>query len=127
MARTLVIDPVDVMERGTPIVEFQIADHDGAALTLSQISTMELTLYDERAGLSGIINSRHVQNIKNANNVTIAAGGLATWSTQAADHPVLFPQRPGQEREIHLARIRVTWATGEHTFYIQFDVESQRL
>lgn len=65
-----------------------IKDADGNALALADLGTMTLTLYDVSS--DAVINSRSKQDVKNVNDVTIAAlGGSLTWLLQAADNPIV--------------------------------------
>jgi hypothetical protein len=112
-----------VRERSTPRIYFLLVDENGDALTASQLSTLTLSLYDERTGT--VLNSRDAQNVLNTNNVTVydtvqgqapAAGAdderyNVLWQVQPGDNAVLSTKRqPVLERR--RAVFRYTWASG---------------
>jgi hypothetical protein len=80
---------------------------DGVQLTLAEILTLTFTLRDVRTG--GVINSRTNQNVKNANNVTVAVDGAIAWSAQAEDCIIV---NRTIENETHRLLVRCTYAGG---------------
>ena len=99
-----------------------ITDADGNALPLADLGTITLTLYD--VGSDAIINSRDKQNVKNTNDVTIAAtGGLLTWLLQDVDNPIVAGTTTLiQTRQHHRALFEYTYSgdgsPGKHEFNI---------
>ena len=85
-----------------------IKDADGNAIALADLSTITLTLYD--VGSDENINDRYKQNVKNANQVTIAAlGGLLTWLLEAEDNPISSETTTAiQKRQHHRALFEYT-------------------
>lgn len=88
-----------------------LKDEDSAVIPLADLTTLTLTLYDERT--AAIINSRTAQNVLNLNNVTVhATSGLVTWEIQPADNVIIdLTLRHGQS-EPHVAQFDFTWDTG---------------
>jgi hypothetical protein len=84
-----------------------LLDEDGAVVPAASLTTATLTLYDLTTGT--ILNSRSSQNILNANNVTITAGGVLSWVLQPADNAIVN-DRPDQE--IHVAVFDLRWDAG---------------
>jgi hypothetical protein len=85
-------------------------DETGATIDGTAMTTLTLTLYDNRTG--SIINSRSAQNVKNANGVTLAASGALTWTISTSDSVMVG--RAGRER--HTALFIGTWDTGSKKF-----------
>lgn len=87
-----------------------IVDNDGVTpLPAATLATFTLTLYViKQDGTTAIVNTRNVQNILNANNVTVTPGGLVTWAIQVGD-TTLIEAIP---YERHIALFQWTWANG---------------
>lgn len=100
----------DILELSTGSYTGVITGNDGVTpLPLATISTMVLTLYAILTnGTVQIINGRNAQNILNANNVVISAGGVMTWTVQTADTAMqeVLPF------ERHIALFEWTWPQG---------------
>ena len=86
------------IERTTGKFTTTIKDENGTPIPAASIQTLTLTLYHERT--LSIINSRDRQNVLNANNVTVDANGLLTWSIQALDRVI---EDDTQGTEMHRA------------------------
>ena len=85
-----------------------LEDSDGTAIPLANITAITLPLYDVSDG--SIINEREDQNVKNTNNVTIAAtSGLLTWNMQADDNPIVDTTLAVGDREHHKALFEFTY------------------
>lgn len=84
-----------------------LRDQDGVAVGAASLTALTLTLYNEATG--AIINSRNAQNVLNANNVTVSAGGVLTWSMQEEDNPIIDS---GLGIELHTALFAYTWDSG---------------
>ena len=99
-----------------------IKDELGNALAGTSLTTMTLTLYHLKDG--AIINSRNAQDIlgagSGANDVTIDANGLLTWTLRPADNPIADALL---DFEDHVALIIFTWSAGAkkgtHEFMIR--------
>lgn len=87
-----------------------IVGNDGVTpLPAATLVTLTLTLYVIKAdGTDGIVNGRNAQNVLNANNVTVSAGGLLTWVVQVLD-TTLVEDIPFER---HVALFEWTWAAG---------------
>jgi hypothetical protein len=109
-----------VNEGTTFLYTCTLKDETGAAVPLSAVNTLTLTLYNKETGT--IINSRNVQNVLNANNVTLhATSGLLSWLAQPADNIIVTTDRIAGEREKHIALFEWTWSTtkkGKHELII---------
>lgn len=101
---------VDIAEKSTGTYTATIVANDGVTpLPAGTLSTLTLTLYAIKAdGIDGIVNNRNQQNILNANNVTVSAGGLLTWSIQVGD-TTLVEDIPFER---HIALFEWTWPSG---------------
>lgn len=88
-----------------------IVANDGVTpLPGGTLLTLTLSLYVIKAdGTIQVVNTRNVQNVLNANNVTVSAGGLVTWAIQKLDTTLV--ESVAFER--HIAIFRWTWAAGE--------------
>lgn len=87
-----------------------LVGNDGVTpLPAATLITLVLTLYVIKAdGTDGIVNGRNAQNVLNANNVTLSAGGLLTWVIQVLD-TTLVEDIPFER---HVALFEWTWAAG---------------
>ncbi len=102
----------DVLEATSRTYEATLQDPQGAPIPLAQLTALTLTLFvSEACGPSPtIVNSRNVQNVRNANNVTVDAdSGLLRWEVQPADTAMLVTSRG---YETHVARFSWTFDDG---------------
>jgi len=103
-----------LLEATTGQYTAQIVGNDGVTpLPLATLTTLTLSLYVVKAdGTIQYVNGRNAQNVLNANNVTVSAGGLITWAIQTAD-TTLIEVLPFER---HLAVFQWTWpnGTGKH-------------
>jgi hypothetical protein len=99
-----------IHEGSTAVYTAAITDPDGSTVPGSAFSAVFLTLYDETT--KEIINSRHDQNVLNANNVTVDGNGLLTWHLQPEDTIMINTALKG---EWHTALLVFEWTTGRHT------------
>lgn len=105
-------------ERTSPIYTGTLTDSVGDAVPLAAISTLTLTLFDQQTGQ--ILNSRDSQDVKNANNVTVAAtSGLLTWQLQPADTAIIDGAKAVER---HLALFTWTTATQTGRHVVNIDV-----
>lgn len=97
-----------INEKSTGIYTATIVGNDGVtALPAATLLTLTLTLYVIKAdGTTSFIRTN--QNVLNANNVTVDAAGLLTWSIQVAD-TTLVEAIPFER---HVALFQWTWASG---------------
>ena len=103
-----------------------LVDDEGVAITLANISTMTLTLWngDETPGAAAIINLRTAQDVKNANNATMhATSGLFTWDMQPLDNPL---RDATAEEELHPFYLAVTHTQAGGFFYATYAARVQR-
>jgi hypothetical protein len=98
--------PIDEKETGQYTAT--IVGNDGVTpLGAATLTTLVLTLYVIKAdGTDSLI--RTLQNVLNANNVTVSPAGLVTWLIQVAD-TTLVEDIP---YERHIALFEWTWAAG---------------
>jgi hypothetical protein len=112
-----------VRERSSGIVRAILKDETGAVLPDSVFATFTLTLYDVDS--MTILNSRHGQNVLNANDVTIDGLGNFAWTVRPADHSVVSTKPRARER--HRAIFHYTWGGGakEDWHAFEFLVEAE--
>lgn len=94
-------------EKETGTYSFTLKDEAGDVVIAESLTSATLTLYEPNSG--AIVNGRNAQSALNANNVTIGADGLVTWSIQLADVTILDATRGS---EIHRALFFFSWAGG---------------
>ncbi len=97
----------NVKENSTAKYTATIKDELNAVVPAASLTTMTLTLYNIADG--AIINSRDAQDVLNANNVVITAGGVLTWTLQQGDNEIIDTTL---EYEAHMALFEYTWAAG---------------
>ena len=98
----------EIAEGGNGLLSFNLVDEFGAPVTLAQVGTAELWLFDESTGTT--INSKSATNIKNVNGGTIhATSGACTLNLAPADNPIVTA---GSRREWHVAGLRITYNGG---------------
>lgn len=103
-----------VRENTTAVYTAHIKDQDGVAISAASLDALTLTLYDYRT--SGVINTRDGQDVLNANDVTVTAEGLLTWTMQPADNAIVGNVTPGGT-EKHIALFQWTWDTTKYGKY----------
>lgn len=105
-------DPLSfpINEKATGTYTATIVANDGVTpIPGATLSTLVLSLYVIKAdGTDGTVNARAAQNVLNANNVTVSAGGLLTWSIQVGD-TTLVEAIPFER---HIALFEWTWPSG---------------
>lgn len=105
----------DILEATTGSYTGQIVGNDGITpLPLATLSTLVLSLYVVKGdGTIAYVNGRNAQNILNANNVVVSAGGLLTWTVQTADTTFVEAALPFER---HIGVFQWTWpgGTGKH-------------
>lgn len=105
-----------IHEGSSALYTATVTGPDGAVVTA--FTSVLLTLYDEYTG--NIINSRHDQNVLNANNVSInASTGLLTWQIQPEDTIIISTSRKG---EWHTAIFVFTWSVGRYVHRVRMRV-----
>ena len=113
-----------VREKSTGRYTATLTDELGVVIPLSSMTTLKLSLYDVRTGTA--LNSRTLQDVLNANNVTYhATSGLLTWSVQPADHAIVSA-RTDLTVERHRAVFDFTWNSGAKRDWhaVEFEVEA---
>lgn len=122
----MAIDRIRANEQSSKTVTFTLLDNLGSAIPLANVATAQLTLFDwdtyvpGGSPVTGIINTRDVQDVLNTNDVTIAAtSGLVTWSMQPEDNPIVTVRK---QIERHRAEFRFVTTSGAELDY-QFEVE----
>ena len=115
-----------------------LKDPAGSAVTLSNLTTLEMVLYNQRTG--AVINSRGsvsgssytLQNVKNLANVTFhSSSGLLTWNMQPGDNAIVDTTLAPGESETHVAVFKFVYSDGpdNYTDYHTevFEVEQVRV
>lgn len=100
----------EVVEQGSGQCTAVIVGNDGVTpISSAVLLTLTLSLYViKQDGTDQIVNSRNVQNVLNANNVTVDTAGNLTWTYQAAD-TTLVEEIPFER---HIAIFAWTWPAG---------------
>lgn len=103
-----------ILEATTGTFTGTLTANDGVTpIPAASLLTFTLTLYNILAnGTVNYINGRNAQNVLNANNVTVNASGLVTWSIQAADSALI--EAVPFERHIALWEWTATGVVGKH-------------
>lgn len=101
-----------IIQGETGSYSVQLTGPNAAAIADTDFSAITLTYVDE-ATLS-VINSRNEQDVLNANNVTLSATALLTWSIQAADTTFVDPSLT-RMIEYHRAIFTFTFDIGSGT------------
>lgn len=116
---SLTPDVRTVYEQTSAIYTFTLKDMSATPVVIpaADLRSFTLTLYDVTTG--DIINSRDAQNILNANNVTVSAGGVVVYTMQPDDN-VIVGAPAANKAESHGLQFRWTWGStppyqaGEH-------------
>ena len=100
-----------------------LKDPAGSAVTLSNLTTLEMVLYNQRTG--AVINGRGsvsggnytFQNVKNLQNVTFhSSSALRTWNMQPGDNVIVDTTLAPGERETHVAVFKFVYSDGSDTY-----------
>ena len=100
-----------------------LKDPAGSAVTLSNLTPLEMVLYTQRTG--AVINSRGsvsgssytLQNVKNLANVTFhSSSGLLTWNMQPGDNAIVDTTLAPGERETHGAVFKFVYSDGSDNY-----------
>lgn len=86
-----------------------VTDENGDAVGSGSLTTLTLTLYDDRTGQ--IINSRNEQNVLNQQGVTVDGSGNLEWTISRDDNPILH-ENDYSGYEDHIAIFHWTWDSG---------------
>jgi len=112
--------PETINEGSTARYEAALFDETGAAIPASLITALTLTMVQAATG--AIINGRNVQNVLNANQVTVDAAGMLRYDLQPADTAMLDPT---QGAEFHRATFRCTFGvTGQANWDVDFRIRN---
>jgi len=111
-----------INEKSTGLYTGTLVGNDGVTpLPGPTLSTLLLSLYViKQDGTDHMI--RTAQNVLNANNVTVSAGGLVSWSIQVAD-TTLVEDIPFER---HIALFEWTWPSGAGKHEIVLAVRNLR-
>ena len=100
-----------------------LKDPAGSAVTLSNLTTLEMVLYNQRTG--AVSNSRGsvsgssytFQNVKNLQNVTFhSSSGLLTWNMQPGDNVIVDTTLAPGESETHVAVFKFVYSDGSDNY-----------
>lgn len=103
-------EPVFINEGESHNVVGQFVDANGDDITLANLSTFTVTLYNEAN--DSVINSRNAQNAKNANDHTVAGDGSWIVRLQPADNIIVDTDLTKNKDEYHILRLIWTWNDG---------------
>lgn len=101
-------------ERTTCLYTGQLKDENLAPVSLVDIVSLELTLYDAITGT--IINGRDGQNVLNNNGVTVNSTGFISW-LQTKDDNIIIDDT--LDTELHIAKFKCVYSVNrelEHEF-----------
>jgi len=103
-----------LLENVSGVYTGTLTANDGVTpIPSASLVTLTLTLYVIKTdGTIDYVNSRNAQNVLNANNVTVNAAGLLTWSIQVLD-TTLVEALPF-ERHIALFEWTTASVAGKH-------------
>ena len=122
-------------ERSSGFIRAQLVDQAGNPVSVSDLDTATLTLWDLETGSAtvspqeGIINSREEQDILPAgspevmNDVTYEDDGYFRWDLQPDDN-IIINSRKSIER--HRALLVFAWPTGQLTYEVEIEVMNLR-
>ena len=99
--------PIDAKEKQSGLYTATLKDENGAAISSSVLTTFTLTLYDRLT--RAIINGRNVQNVLNANQVTLDSDGHLRWVWLPADQTMINPNKVIEE---HVGLFEAKWTDG---------------
>ena len=100
-----------------------LKDPAGSAVTLSNLTTLEMVLYNQRTG--AVINGRGsvsgssytFQDVKNLANVTFhSSSGLLTWNMQPGDNVIVDTTLAPGESETHVAVFKFVYSDGSDNY-----------
>ena len=100
-----------------------LKDPAGSAVTLSNLTTLEMVLYNQRTG--AVINGRGsvsgssytFQDVKNLANVTFhSSSGLLTWNMQPGDNAIVDTTLAPGESETHVAVFKFVYSDGSDNY-----------
>ena len=111
-----------VKEKQTVDYAFTVKDGNGIGIPAANFFAVTLTFYNPETG--AIVNLREDQDVLNANNVTISAAGVVTWSLQLPD--VTISNQLATD-ETHRALFRFFWAAGAKHFPHEVDFVIENL
>lgn len=103
----------DVDERCSAVYTAVLTDEVGNAVPLASISSLVVSLIDNRSG--AVINNRAAQDVKNANGGTVGAtDGSFSLTFAPADNAIVSSPPPlAREWEEHIAIFTLKWASSE--------------
>lgn len=88
-------------------------DLESATLDEASLATLTCTLINAADGT--VINTREDQDIKDANNSTVTAGGVLTLRLQPADNAIVDATLTAGDTESHYLTVTWTWNDGVTT------------
>lgn len=96
-----------VTERTVAQYSGKLIDEKQAPVPAATLTSLTLSLYDRITGT--YINSRNLQNVLNANNVTVDTTGNIVWQIQPGDNIILDDSLL---TETHIALFEAIWPNG---------------
>jgi hypothetical protein len=99
-----------IPEKSTALLSFAPKDEDDVALGSSQLTTLTLTLYNDRD--ETIINSRDAVDVLNANGGTLDGDGNGEWKMEELDNVIV---QSSLTQEDHTAEFAWTYNGGADT------------
>lgn len=103
-----------IPEKSTAVLSFVVKDEDGNAIPGTSLTTLTITLYNDRD--ASIINSRNDTDILGTNGGSVDANGNGKWKMEELDNAIV---QDGLTKEDHTALFKWTYNTGADTGYHQ--------
>jgi hypothetical protein len=103
-----------IPEKSTAVLTFIVEDEEGNPIAGSSLTTLTVTLYNDRDGSA--INGRTDTNIKDENGGSVDEDGNGKWKMEELDNPII---QDGLAREDHTALFKWTYNAGADTGYHQ--------
>ena len=114
-------------EKNTYVVTFNLYDENDDAISLASLGTLLCTQYYYAPDLKtsdryhlATINNRLNQDIKNANNVAVAASGTVTWTVQVED---MVKLDQSSNLEVHVVLFTWQWSGKQNNEELIFKVK----
>lgn len=104
---------VEVDEGESCDITATFIDLESATLDEASLATITCTLINAADG--AVINTREDQDIKDANNSTVTAGGVLTLRLQPADNVIVDATLTAGDTESHYLTVTWTWNDGVTT------------
>ena len=113
MAETRTVIAAPINEGSTPKITGVLKNKAGAAIPVSQLTTLTLPLYNIDDTAYPIINSRDNQDVKNTNRCTIDESGNLAWTLAPEDAVIKTPSALTLQKPYETHRAVFKWTYTE--------------